>query len=72
MNFSITVIFIKTLQFSIISQFQIRNNSINTVKKASVIEHFIDPLVASYIAHLYTLVCDSLDVTFGIKTTHIV
>ena len=43
------------------------NDTINRVKKASFIEVFTDPLVASYIIHLDTLVCDSLDVTFGIK-----
>ena len=32
----------------------------------------IDPLVASYITHLYTLVCDSLDVTFCIKMSYII
>ena len=42
------------------------NDSINTVKK-QIILNSIDSLVASYITHLYTLVCGSLDVIFGIK-----
>ena len=43
--------------------------TVYTQLKANFIELFIDPLVASYITHLYTLVCDSLDVTFVIKAT---
>ena len=42
--------------------------AINTIK-ASFIELLIEPLVASYITHLYTFGYDSLDVTFGIKAT---
>ena len=45
------------------------NDTINTVRKANFIELFTDPLVASYITHLYTLVYDSLCVIFGIKVT---
>ena len=41
------------------------NDSLNT----NCIEFFTDPLLGSYITHLYTLVCYSLDVTFGIKAT---
>ena len=44
------------------------NDSRNTIK-ANFIELSIDPLVASHVIHLHTLVCDSLDVTFGIKAT---
>ena len=43
--------------------------SVQTQLKTNFIELFTDLLVASYITHLYTLVCDSLDVTFGIKAT---
>ena len=39
--------------------------------KASVIEPSTDPLVASHIKHLYTLVCDSIDITFGFRKTYI-
>ena len=50
---------------------KLENDSINTVKKQNLIfiELFTDSLVASYVTHLFTLVCDSLDVTFGIKAT---
>ena len=53
--------------------FQYNNSMIKYNHKASFIELFIDPLVASCITHLYNiiilyaLVCDNLDVTFGIK-----
>ena len=48
------------------------NDSVNTFKKKIYfIEIFINPLAASYIAHIHTLVCHSLDVTFGIKATYI-
>ena len=33
---------------------------------------FIDSLVATYVTYLYTLGCDSLDITFGIKITCII
>ena len=50
---------------------KLENDSINTVKKQNLIfiELFTESLVASYVSHLFTLICDSLDVTFGIKAT---
>ena len=64
-NFSITIF--DYIMFII----KLENNSINTVK-SKFYWTFIDPLVASYITHPYTLVRDSLDVIFGIKMTYII
>ena len=43
-----------------------------TVETQLISKLFTDSLVASYITHLYTLVSNILDVTFGIKTTCII
>ena len=68
-NFSMTIICSKTSQCCVYILIIIKSesDSVNTVKKQW--ELFIDPLVASCITHLYALVCDNLDVTFGIKAT---
>ena len=60
MNFNITIVFIKTLQFSIIAR--LWSNQKMTIYTQLQSKFYWTFLVASYGTHLYTLVCDSLDV----------